>query len=742
MKFFRFLFSAAVALVAANASLAQPDAKDSPLRIAVYVDSGARNAGVFRWLELTTRAKNVVATPVDGEAIRRGALDAADVLVMPGGSSIVESRTLGAEGAAKLKKFVKNGGGYVGTCAGCSLLMQSSKCHPNMLNMIPYTFSVTGGATDLSIMFNRRAQDLAGISKGKQNIRYALGPVLVPSLPVKDANFEVVAYYNSDINLMSDKERMSMAGQAAAVAGTYGKGRIFAIAVHPEADYDDHHIIRGAFRYVAGREIEWDVPQRKRGQLAVGFMCDNSFGVETARLIQRLVTECEFDVIALNKGLIESGYLRRVDAVLSPATVGSGKAGSGLYGGNAERTREFIARGGRIFAWGNAAAAAKERGSGEICVADSEAALAGLRAFAAEPLPAPAAIPPKVEKPIRAGILQNEKNSNIIIARMLALAPEFELKILSPEEYAKGGLDGLDLVIQPGGGCTSQYKALGEDGAEALRRFVLNGGKYYGVCAGAFLALQQSREGYPRLGLVPFKGDDPRHYRGKAPIKVALTDEGKEVFEGSKSSRTVIYAGGPAAVPGESVEDADVVVLGKYVGRTINVANPEPVEPMTGKAAFLGGRVGKGKVFLSCPHPELEESDHDMVRAGIRYLAGIAPSPVYLNRTRGAMAVKFCSSDKASAEFLFGTFERDSRFYVWSGKSLESLSHIDAAVLTDQVSKADVNALAPYISRGLKVVVVADTEDKRAAAKKLLPEAVAVDSYAKVVDALLGGSHE
>ena len=32
-------------------------------------------------------------------------------------------------------------------------------------------------------------------------------------------------------------------------------------------------------------------------------------------------------------------------------------------------------------------------------LADSEAALAGLRAFAAEPLPAPAAIPPKVEKP-------------------------------------------------------------------------------------------------------------------------------------------------------------------------------------------------------------------------------------------------------------------------------------------------------------------------------------------------------
>ena len=30
------------------------------------------------------------------------------------------------------------------------------------------------------------------------------------------------------------------------------------------------------------------------------------------------------------------------------------------------------------------------------------------------------------------------------------------------------------------------------------------GGKYDGVCAGAFFAMQQSREGYSRLGLIPY----------------------------------------------------------------------------------------------------------------------------------------------------------------------------------------------------------------------------------------------
>ena len=732
MKFFRIVFSVVVAVIAANDCLAHVAAKAAPLRIAVYVDKGARNLGVFHWLAITSRASNAVMTPVDGEAVRAGALDSADVLVMPGGSSVQESKSLGAEGREKIRSFVKNGGGYIGTCAGCCLLMESSKCHPDMLNMIPYTFSVCGGKTDLSIMFNQRATDLAGIRKGTEKVRYSEGPVPVPSLPVKEADVEVVAYYNSDVNAQSAKERTSMAGQAAAIAGTYGKGRLFAIAVHPEHDYNDHHILRGAFRYVTGREVKWDSPKRRRGQLAVGFMCDDSFGVETARLVQKLLTDGEFDVFALNKARVEDGYLRKVDAVLAPAGARSREPEVGLYGDNIAATKEFLKRGGRIFAWGSAAEAAEKSGIGVTCVAGAEEALAGLRAFAAEPPVKNWSFPQKVAKPIKAGIFHDENNSNIIIARMLDIAPEYELTLLSPEDYANGALEGLDLVIQPGGGCRKQYNALGEKGTEALRRFVLDGGKYYGVCAGAFLALQQSRENYPRLGLVPFKGDDPSHYRGKSPIAVELTEEGKTVFEGSKPTRSIIYAGGPAAVPGAPVEDVDVKVLAKYAGRTISTTNPNPVEPMDGKAAIIAGRVGKGKVFLSGPHPEFEEGAFDMVRSGMKYLTGVSPSPVEYGRVRGAMVVRFHMSDKASAEYLIGKLYRDPRFMVWSG----SLSRADAVVFTEKVSDADAGMVKRFIARGGRVVVVADTPAEVEAAAKI-KGAVVVDSYAKLADALL-----
>ena len=737
-----------VAAIAALAGCVGPGSKENsgtpasvasaPLRVAVFVDNGARNVGAFRWLEITARMKNAVATPVDGEAVRNGALDSADVLVMPGGSSVDEAKSLEAAGREKVKAFVKAGGGYVGTCAGCCLLMEPSKDHPDMLHMIPFKFGPSGGRADLSISFNRRAEELAGIKKAKVPIRYSWGPVPLPSLPVEDSDVEVIATYNGNLNAINDSARPSMAGQAAAFAGTYGKGRRFVLSVHPEYDPDDHFVLQGAFRFVTGRELEWDYPQRKRSQLAVGFMCDDSFGAEVARLVQRLVTEDEFDILPLNSAAVSEGWLHHVDAVLAPSFAARAKPAAGLYGKNSERTKAFLARGGRIFAWGRAAEeAGKHDEIGTTCVGSAEDALAALRAFAAEPVPPRSPFPAKVEKPLVAGIFQDDGSSSVPFAGMLALSPEYELRFLGPKDYANGGLDGLDLVIQSGNARAMQYDAIGEKGAEALKQFVLGGGKYYGVCAGAFLALQPSLPERRGLGLVPFKDDAPAHCRGVAPIKVKFSEAGKGVFEVSSTNRVVAYANGPALVPGDSVEDSDIKVLGRYLGRTVNICQPEPLPEMKDKAAFVGGRVGKGMVFLSCPHPEFEEGNFDLVRNGIKLLTGVAPSGTWVDRMRGAVSVKYVSSDKASVQFLFGPLLRDSRIDVLPAKEgWEELPHVDAVVLTADVSNGDVSYLTTFIRRGGRVVVVADTEQGRQAAGKLAG-AVVVDSYDKVIAAIL-----
>ena len=57
-------------------------------------------------------------------------------------------------------------------------------------------------------------------------------------------------------------------------------------------------------------------------------------------------------------------------------------------------------------------------------------------------------------------------------------------------------------------------------------------------------------------------------------------------------------------------------------------------------------------------------------------------------------------------------------------------------MLTDSVSKKDAAALAPFIARGGRVVVVCDTPEKQKASESL-KGAVAVKFYGDVADALL-----
>ena len=394
------------------------DEKDAKTKIAVFVGNGARSTGAFRWVEIATTAENVEATPVDGAAIRAGALDGMDVIIMPGGRASLEAADLGAAGREKLKAFIRGGGGYIGTCAGCYLVTQpSSGLRKNYLGLIPYSDGTSGGKADINIAFNGKATELAGIKKGVCKVTYAGGPVpRHVGKEVEGSHIEVVGTYAGNINA-SRNPRKSFAGKPAALAGTCGKGRLFVFTVHPEVDVDDHYLVRGALRYVTcGREIKWKYPQRKPGQLSVGFMCDDSFGPETARLIQKMLKDREFDVVPINAKTISEGAFKHLDAVLAPANTGSDKARGGLYGDNAGLTREFLARGGRVLAWGNSAERAKKYESGVTIVENGEAALAALRAFAAEPPPPPVAKPAKVAKPIKAAFYADKGGAQYNVA--------------------------------------------------------------------------------------------------------------------------------------------------------------------------------------------------------------------------------------------------------------------------------------------------------------------------------------
>ena len=707
-------------------------------RVAVYLDRGARNCGAFNHLRIATFAENVDGFPIDAEMIRAGALDGVDVLVVPGGYSVEEAKTLGEDGRRKVIEFIRDGGGYIGTCAGCFLVSECTKSHPNMMGIMPYRSDWTRGSADVRIKFNDDAKRLAGIPTGAQRVDYHGGPVLVPGRAVEGADFKVIATYDSNFQTASPAKKPSMLGKAAILAGTYGRGRVFASAVHPEKDVSDHYILEGAFRYVTnGRVTSWRLPRRERGQLSVGLVCGGAIGVETARFLQRLLRDGEFDLTPINGDFIDVHSLKDFDALLIPDAVEQNNTFKD-EAHRVEKLKEFLARGGRVFTWGKAAESCFAHGVSPY--ADGERAVAAMRAFAAEPLPAFGDVrAKKIDRPVRAAIYTDNGGANTLVAEALEFSPEYELDVLSAEDVRRGALANYDLLVQPGGSCHAQYTNLNEKGICAVTNFVYGGGSYYGICAGAYLASQAvNPKTRPRAGLVPYKHDNAS-YRGWGKIKMKMTEDGLKVFGNACTNRYVMYWGGPVLVPGDPVPNSDIKVLGEYAGNEMSLFSPQETLPMNGKASFLGGRVGKGRVFVSAAHPERHSRTFDMVYSGLKFLTGQEPHQVVRHRVRGSLRVGFDPGSNGEAtKFFLKQLAHDSRFDTKIKSWMEVpdlIHHLDVILLHRPDGKPLEGALAAFVQAGRPAFVVATDEKERAAAAKMKGVTM-LKSYDEVIPAL------
>ncbi len=340
--------------------------RGAPIRVAVYVDSGARSKGMFRWLQLMELSPDVKMTPVDGEAIRMGALDKADVLVMPGGRATIEARAMGTNGLNAVRAFVHRGGSYVGTCAGCFMILQYAR-GDHLCPLVPYMFWRQGGTPagergsylpggEKEIVFNEKSAAACGIS-GTHKIRYAGGPVLWPTgETIPDAKIDVFANYSPTTKAKAPLG--TTIGEAGAcLAGTYGKGRIFVLAVHPEANPKNSDVVQGAFRYVTGRNISLPEQQKSEKALRVGFYCAPALGPELAAWAMELVKSPSFHVEPLNHELLAEGFLRtaKIDVLVvgAPRDVEIQKE---YYNSKkaAARTKKYLDEGGRVVVWGPA----------------------------------------------------------------------------------------------------------------------------------------------------------------------------------------------------------------------------------------------------------------------------------------------------------------------------------------------------------------------------------------------------
>jgi hypothetical protein len=109
-----------------------------------------------------------------------------------------------------------------------------------------------------------------------------------------------------------------------------------------------------------------------------------------------------------------------------------------------------------------------------------------------------------------------------------ALSPKYRVKIFTRFELEDGFFNDVDIVAFPGGiGDADSYKWLFRENGDTIRNFVQNGGRYLGICMGAYWAGKHYfnlLEGVDAVQYITRPGTDTRRPHAKN-ISITWKDE-------------------------------------------------------------------------------------------------------------------------------------------------------------------------------------------------------------------------
>jgi len=191
---------------------------------------------------------------INSAEIRSNGLAQVDVLICPGGSGSKQSHNLDEQGRLAIQTFVRNGGGYVGICAGSYLASSHYAWSLALLNAkVVDTEHWARGMGEVTLKLTPDGRRLLGATNEIVSCHYAQGPLLAPDTKTNLPPYLTLAIFNSEMAKKGAPTGV-MLGTTAIAAGAYGKGRVLCFSPHPEKTKGLEDFVRRAARWTAGRE--------------------------------------------------------------------------------------------------------------------------------------------------------------------------------------------------------------------------------------------------------------------------------------------------------------------------------------------------------------------------------------------------------------------------------------------------------------------------------------------------------
>jgi glutamine amidotransferase-like uncharacterized protein len=226
---------------------------DSPLWIAIYDHSGGAANGPKNLERFLTREAGFRCERVHPDEIQAGRLAAFDVLIVPGGSGSKQAKNLGEVGRENVRKFVADGKGYVGICAGSYLASSDYEWSLHLLNAkVRDRSHWARGTGEVMIKMRECSRDLWELGATEIAVYYGQGPLLIPDTKAGLPAYESLAEYASEIAKNGAPQGV-MIGTTAIARAHYGQGRVICYSPHPEVSQATEQFVLSGVRWASGK---------------------------------------------------------------------------------------------------------------------------------------------------------------------------------------------------------------------------------------------------------------------------------------------------------------------------------------------------------------------------------------------------------------------------------------------------------------------------------------------------------
>ena len=229
-----------------------PPAAVRPLRVAIYEGPGAGAAGVETVSGRLRQLPGTTVTRVPAAEMGTHDLGVYDAIVFSGGSGSGQAKAIGEAGKENVRRFVANGGGYLGICAGAYLACAGFEWGLGVLNARTVSNRWQRGRGMMRIELADPGRDIFGAVEGPFTIRYANGPILKPLGRADLPPYRVAAVYRTEIAANNTPVGV-MIDSPAVVVSTFGRGRVLAIGPHAEDTPGLENFVPRALAWVTER---------------------------------------------------------------------------------------------------------------------------------------------------------------------------------------------------------------------------------------------------------------------------------------------------------------------------------------------------------------------------------------------------------------------------------------------------------------------------------------------------------